>query len=122
MTTKKKLKITVSILFLLFVLILVVPFLIPIDRYKPFIIQKIEENMNGEVEIGHIGLRLIPFIGLKLEDVSVANKADSPFQGAAMVKLPRFDFRIQLKSLLFYRVIASLHMDKPEVTFTKLAN
>jgi uncharacterized protein involved in outer membrane biogenesis len=119
---KKIFKIFSIAFVLLLALVIALPFLIPIERYKPLIIEKIEENINGKVAIGKIAVRVFPFIGLKLNDVVVTNLPKSSFKGATIVKLPRFDFRVHLKSLLYFKVIASLKMDKPELYFTTLAS
>ncbi|OGP12365.1 MAG: hypothetical protein A3I75_02730 [Deltaproteobacteria bacterium RIFCSPLOWO2_02_FULL_50_16] len=117
---KKLFKVGITVIVLFLVLIIVLPFVIPLDRLKPIIIEKAEEQISGDLEIGKISLRFIPFIGLKLDNVTLANKPDSPFQGAPIIKLPRFDFHVHLKSLFKMRVIAGLKIEKPEIFFTKL--
>ncbi|MBI4196619.1 MAG: AsmA family protein [Deltaproteobacteria bacterium] len=110
-----------AVLFLLIAAIVVLPFVIDVNRFKDPIIQKVEENINGKVALDRIGLKLFPFIGLRLENLAVRNLPDSPFGETPLLKLGTFDFRLHLMPLLQKKVVASLLLKAPEIQFIKTA-
>lgn len=118
----KKIGIGVGATFgLLIVLIITLPFVIDVNRFKEPILKKVEENINGRVSLGKIGLKLFPFIGLRLEELSVQNLPDTPFGETPIVKLGELDFKIHLKSILKKKIVASLLLRAPEIQFLTAA-
>ncbi|MBI2083062.1 MAG: AsmA family protein [Deltaproteobacteria bacterium] len=108
-------------LFLLIATIVILPFVIDVNHFKDPIIQKVEENINGKVHLDRIGLKLFPFIGLRLEKLAVTNLPDSPFKDSPVVKLGELDFKIHLKSILKKKIIVTLLLNQPEIQFIKTA-
>jgi len=100
-------------------LIVALPFVIDVNRFKDPLLKKVEENINGKVTLERIGLKLFPFIGLRLEKLAVTNLPDSPFGETPLLKLGEMDLRVHLKSLLKRKLVASLLLDKPEIQFIK---
>lgn len=118
----KKIAFGVGLTLALFVAtLLVLPFVIDVNRFKEPILQKIESQINGKVTLERIGLKLIPFIGLKLENLSVQNAAGSPFGETPIVTLAELDFRVHLKSILQRKIIVTLLLRNPEIRLIKTA-
>ena len=121
---KKTRKILIGVgaaVFLLAALVIALPFVVDVNRFKGPILQKVEENINGKVTLDKIGLKLFPFIGLRLEGLAVRNLPESPFADTPLLKLGEMDFRIHLKSILQRRLVASLLLRAPELQFIKTA-
>ncbi len=104
---------------LLIALIVILPFVIDVNHFKGPILQKVEAQINGKVTLDKIGLKLFPFIGLKLEGLAVKNLPDSPFADTPLLKLGELDFRLQLKSILERKLVVSLVLKAPEIQFIK---
>ncbi len=118
---KKIALIVAGFLGLLVVAVIVLPFVVDVNRFKGPILQKVEQNINGKVSLGKIGLKLFPFIGLRLEELSVQNLPGTPFGETPVVKLSELDFRVHLKSILQRRIVASLLLRAPEIQLIKTA-
>jgi hypothetical protein len=66
-------KYSLAILAIVVVALLVAPWFINVDRYKPRIASAIENATGRHVEIGEIHASLFPWIGVRLKNVSLDN-------------------------------------------------
>lgn len=109
-----------AVLALLLILLVALPFVIDVNRFKGPILKKVESQINGKVTLDRIGLKIFPFIGLRLEGLSVTNLPETPFAETPLLKLGEMDLRVHLKSLLERKIVASLLLRAPEIQFIKL--
>ncbi|MBI2982029.1 MAG: AsmA family protein, partial [Deltaproteobacteria bacterium] len=119
---KKPILVVGSLLFLMGAAIIILPFVIDVNRFKEPILRKVEETINGKVQLERIGLKLFPFIGLRLEKLAVTNLPDSPFKDSPVLKLGELDFKIHLTGILQKKIVASLLLNQPEIRFIKTAD
>ena len=95
----KLFKILVFIILLLLLAIAAFVFTFDANNYKAEIIEQVEQQTGREFDIaGDIGLSVFPWIGLKVEDVSLGNAAG--FSSAPMVKLTQLDVKVMVLPLL----------------------
>ena len=67
------LRIVLAVFAVLFVIALVVPYFLDVDRYRGTIITAVEGETGRKVEIGKIRARLIPSVGFVIEDFKLSN-------------------------------------------------
>jgi AsmA protein len=117
---KKILIAITSIIFVLVVLLLSVPYWFDVNDYKQEIVSAIKEKAGFDIAIGgKITARVVPDISLVVEDVSVASSqktAGNLFASKQLVinvKLaPIFNKKIEIESLKVIEPIINLHVSK----------
>jgi AsmA protein len=98
-------KISLGILALVVVALLVAPWFINVESYKPRIAAAIEHATGRHVDIGEIHASLFPWIGVSLKNVSLANRegfSSRPFASIGdldikVALLPLFSKRVEIK-------------------------
>ncbi|HEY6294003.1 MAG TPA: AsmA family protein [Terriglobia bacterium] len=80
MTARRKIALTVLVLLavLALVLIVVIPRLADLDRYRPQVIARIEEGTGRSVEIGRLSLRVLPALSVRADSVAIGNPPGFP--------------------------------------------
>ena len=80
MTTRKKVFVFggVSFLVLLIALVIAIPILIDVDRYRPRIVAYIEERTGKSAEIGRLTLTLFPTLSIRVDDFALGNPEGFP--------------------------------------------
>ena len=73
-------------LLVLVLVLLVLPFLIPVDHFRPLIVRLAEENTGRKVEIAALRLRLLPTIHLQVVNLHVKNPEGFPAGDTLVVK------------------------------------
>jgi len=71
---RKTVKYSLILLALLAVALLAAPFFIDINHYKGLIIEKAEQATGRGVEIGGLHASFFPWVGVRLDDVRIANR------------------------------------------------
>src|SRR5437660_11915707 len=110
-----KLRIVLFVVAVFIVLILVAPFLIPVNQFRPTIEQKASAALGRKVEVGNLSLSL--FTGsLAADNLSIADDlkfSKSPFLTAKSIKVG-----VELVPLILHKdlVITNIVIDSPEVT------
>jgi AsmA-like protein len=66
--------------------LVIIPFLAPVDRYRPLLIRYIEENTGRRIEIGHLRLYVLPTLHLTATDVRLTNPPGFPRGDAVAIK------------------------------------
>src|SRR6202022_379323 len=114
----RSLKIVAIVVGVLIVLVLVVPFLIPVNEFRPTIEQKASAALGRRVEVGNLSLSL--FSGaLGADNLSIADDpkfSNSPFLTAKSVKVG-----VELLPLILHKDlnITRIIIDSPEVTLLR---
>jgi AsmA-like C-terminal region/AsmA family len=91
-----------AVLLVLVVGLLLVPLLVPVDRFRPLIVRLAEENTGRKVEIGALRLRLVPTIHLQVSNLHVKNPPGFPDGDTLVVK--SLDVGTTLNSVLARRL------------------
>jgi uncharacterized protein involved in outer membrane biogenesis len=96
---------------LLIAVILTIPALLSLDRYRPKVISYLQERTGKEVEIGRLALTLLP-LTIRVDDFGMRNPP--PFPPGDVVRVARIEGSIDPRALLYrHVVIKSLVLDKP---------
>jgi len=66
--------------------LLLLPFVVPIDRFRPLVVRFIEDRIQRRVEIGSIRLHLLPTIHLEVANIRIKNPAGFPPGDAVVVR------------------------------------
>jgi AsmA protein len=115
---RRTLRIVLIIVAVLVVLVLVAPFLIPVNEFRPTIEQKASAALGRKVDVGNLSLSL--FSGsLAADNLSIADDpkfSNSPFLTAKSVKVG-----VELLPLILHKDlnITRIVIDSPEVTLLR---
>ena len=71
---KRTVKYSLGLLALLMVVLVVTPFFIDLNSYKLKITEAVEDATGRVLQIGEIDASLFPWVGIRLEDVRLANR------------------------------------------------
>ncbi len=116
----RSLKIIAIVVGVLIVLVLVAPFLIPVNQFRPTIEQKASSALGRKVEVGNLSLSL--FSGaLEADNLSIADDpkfSNSPFLTAKSVKVG-----VELMPLIFSKTlnVTNVTIDSPQVSLIRNA-
>ena len=116
----RSLKIIAIVVGVLIVLVLIVPFLIPVNQFRPTIEQKASAALGRKVEVGNLSLSL--FSGaLGADNLSIADDpkfSNSPFLTAKSVKVG-----VELMPLIFSKTlnVTDVTIDSPQVSLIRNA-
>jgi uncharacterized protein involved in outer membrane biogenesis len=116
MSTGKKIGLGIVIFFVVFAvgLIIVVPMLIDVDRYRPQVVARLQEETGKPVEIGRLALTILPQVSIRVEDFALGNPPGFP--KGDFVRAQRI-YAVVDAGALWNRqvVITSLQLDKPTI-------
>src|SRR5713226_2525958 len=116
----RTLRIILAIVAVLIVLVLVAPFLIPVNQFRPTIEEKASAALGRKVDVGNLSLSL--FSGsLAADNLSIADDpkfSKSPFLTAKSIKVG-----VELLPLILHKElnITAIVIDSPEVTLLRSA-
>ncbi len=116
MTTGKKvaLGILISVFVILVGLVIVIPLLIDIDRYRPQVVRHIQEETGKPAEIGKLTLHLFPTLAIRLDDFVLENPPGFPAR--PLLKVQRIDVLLVAGALWNRQVlINSLKLSDPDI-------
>jgi AsmA protein len=102
----------------LVVILLIAPFLIPVDSFRPTIEEKASAALGRQVQLGHLSLSLLGG-SLKAENLSVGDDpkfSKSPFLTAKSVKVG-----VEMMPLIFSKTVnvTGIAIENPEVTLLR---
>src|SRR5258707_3712319 len=114
----KTLKIVLIVVGVLIVLVLVAPFLIPVNQFRPTIEEKASAALGRKVDVGNLSLSLISG-SLAADNLSIADDpkfSKSPFLTAKSIKVG-----VELLPLILHKElnITAIVIDSPEVTLIR---
>jgi len=116
MSSRLKVVATLALLLvgLLAVLVVVVPRLVDIDRYRPEVVAQIEKATGKRTEIGHLSLSILPTLSIRADEFALANPPGFP-EGYLLTA--RRIYGVVDAAALWQRqiVIKSLELDQPVV-------
>jgi hypothetical protein len=80
MSSRRKVIVTLVLLLvgLLAVLVIVVPRLVDIDRYRPEVVAQIEKATGKKTEIGHLSLSILPTLSIRVDEFALGNPPGFP--------------------------------------------
>lgn len=112
--SKKILTIVGGLFFVLILAAIIVPLVVDVDKYRPTIVSKANERINGKLELGKLGLSLwgkvkIDIDGLKLTDAA----------GRTVINVKDASFNMPLLSLLTGSPRLRLALDQPLINIVK---
>jgi len=101
---------------LLLGLILVVPALIDVDRYRPQVISYLQEKTGKQVEIGRLALTFFP-VAIHIDHIGIKNPPIFPT--GYVLQVARIDAELSVRALLHRQlVIKSLVLEDPVLNLT----
>jgi len=112
--TRKTAKYSLIFLVLLAVALLVAPFFIDANHYKGLILEKVEQATGRKVDMGNLHASFFPWIGMRIDDVHMANRQGFP--GEDFLQVKSLDVRLALLPLLSGKYeIGRFVLDSPKV-------
>jgi AsmA protein len=101
-------------------MIIIIPFFIPVNYYKPTIEHKVKEYIKRDFKIdGDINFTILPNISLKLHELKLASLPS--FSQAQFVTAEKVQIILELSSLLRGKiVIKAIELENPEVNLEVL--
>ncbi len=111
-------RIVAIIIGVLIVLVLIVPFLIPVNQFRPTIEQKASAALGRKVEVGNLSLSLLSG-GIGADNLSISDDpkfSTSPFLTAKSVKVG-----VELMPLIFSKTlnVTDVSIDSPQVSLIR---
>jgi uncharacterized protein involved in outer membrane biogenesis len=101
---------------LLLALILVVPAVVNVDRYRPRLISYLQEKTGKQIEIGRLALTLFP-LTIHIDHIGIKNPPIFP--AGYVVQVARIDAELSVGALLHRQVvIKSLVLENPVLNLT----
>lgn len=95
---KKTIRYSLIFLILLLVVLLTAPFFIDANRYKTMIVGQAEKAIGRHIEIGELHASLFPWVGVRINDVHIANPQD--FGAGDMLQAKSLDVQVAVLPLL----------------------
>jgi AsmA protein len=117
----RMLKIVGIVVGVLIVLVLVVPFLVPVNQFRPTIEQKASAALGRKVEVGNLSFSLLSG-SLGADNLSIADDpkfSNTPFLSAKSVKVG-----VEVMPLIFSKTlnVTDIAIDSPQVTLIRDAH
>jgi AsmA protein len=114
----RKLLIVLSIFLSLFFLLgFILPRVIELDKYKPALIARGEERINGRVNLKHIELTILNGLGAIFQDIEVLNS--DRFGGSPFMRVKQLEVKVRLLPLLAGRISTELIFEAPQILLEK---
>ena len=108
------------VLVLLVGVILMLPFLLDLNRYRDQYLPILEETLHRKVNVADVRLTLFPKLGLQLKDVQIAD--DPSFSAQPFIVVPSIQVAVLWKPLLQRQVqVKSVLIENPVVRVIRSA-
>jgi AsmA protein len=106
------------VIVVLVLLLIIAPFLIPVDKFRPTIEQKASDALGRKVELGKLSLSLISG-SLGVDNLSVAD--DPKFNSGAFLTAKSVKVGVEIMPLIFSKQVnvTSIVIDNPQVMMLK---
>src|SRR6266849_1118240 len=115
---KKALKIVLIVVGVLVVLVLVTPFLIPVNQFRPTIEEKASAALGRKVELGNLSLSLISG-SVAAESLSIGD--DPKFSASPFLTAKSLKVGVEIFPLIFSKTlnVTGVTIDTPQVTLLR---
>lgn len=118
---RKTVKYSLIFLVLLVVALFAAPFFIDANHYKGIIIEKAEQTTGRKVDIGEIHASFFPWVGVRVDDVHMANRQG--FSNEDFLQVKSLDVRLALLPLLSKQIeIKRFVLDSPKLLLERDAS
>jgi len=67
-----------AVVIILLALIILVPLLVDVDRYRPQVVAHLQEETGKPAKIGHLALTLLPSVSIRVDDLALGNPRGFP--------------------------------------------
>jgi uncharacterized protein involved in outer membrane biogenesis len=102
------------VLVFLVLIILLLPFLLDLNRYRDHYLPILEQVLHRNVEVENVQLTLFPKLGVQLQDVVIAD--DPAFSSKPFLRVPSVQVAVQWRPLLQRRIqVESVLIEDPVV-------
>ena len=118
MSTVRKLAITSSVLVVLLLILLILPFLIDFSSFKPQIQSVVSQVVNAKVDFESARLQILPSVGIKVKGVVIENN-DDIFKGTKLFAVDSLIIEAKLLPLFSGKVLGNVRILAPEFTMVK---
>jgi AsmA protein len=117
---KKPLLIVIAVIVVIFLILVITPFFIDADRFRPEIQQALGEKLGRQVQIGHLSVSLISG-SLQAAQISIAD--DPAFSRQPFVTAKSLSVGVEILPLIFSRnlKVHSLTFNDPQVQLLRTA-
>jgi AsmA protein len=111
----KKLKIVLIVVGVLIVLVLVVPFLIPVNQFRPTIEEKASAALGRKVQLGNMSLSLLSG-SLSADNISIGD--DPKFSSSPFLTAKSLNVGVEIMPLIFSKTlnVTGVTITSPQVT------
>jgi AsmA protein len=118
---KRFLKVLAIIIGLLIVLVIVIPFFIDANTFKPKLESELTDALGRQVKVGNLSLSILSG-GVSADNISIAD--DPQFSNQPFVQAKSLKVGVEMIPLIFSRVINITHLtlDQPEIRLVKSAS
>jgi len=111
---KRSVKYSLGLLGLLAIVLVVTPFFLDVNNYKSQISKAVEKATGRTLQIGNIEASLFPWVGVRLTDLHLANRAG--FSARDFLSVESVDIQVALLPLLSKEIeIKEFKLDGPEL-------
>lgn len=94
---------------------IIVPRLLQVDRYRPYVILLIEQKTGWQVSMGRLSLTVLPTLTVEVDDLAIANP--SGFPPGDWLRVGRINARLDASALWHRRIIIrSLVLNSPSLS------
>ncbi|MGI4776085.1 MAG: AsmA family protein [Janthinobacterium lividum] len=109
-----------SAIFILIIVLLLIPALVPSDKYKNALIQQVKKATGRDLIVeGKVSLALLPNIKIKLENVKLASLPKATYPNLFEIKEAEFSIEV-LPLLTGNIVISNIHLESPKIILEEL--
>src|SRR5688500_6787643 len=98
--------------------LLILPFVINLNQFKPQIQSAVVEKVNAKIDFTSARLTILTGLGLKLENVVIEN-TDPTFAGTNLFTVNEVLFRTELMPLLKKQFVGEVRIDSPNIHMVK---
>lgn len=92
----------------------IIPFIIDIDKYRPQVIEIVNQNLNGKFDVGHLKLSLWGQIEIDIDGISVVDQG-----GKDVVRVGKAYAQIPFSSIMAGQPRLTIKFVEPQITVTK---
>ncbi len=119
---RKLIKITITLIVILVLAAIIIPFLIPLDSYKQEIISQVKEKTGRDLVIdGSIKASIFPVLGVELNKVSLSSGAG--YTAKNLLEVEKLNLKVGLKELIQKKLqVQQFVLAKPIINLEVSAN